>query len=335
MLKAVALLSGGLDSSLAAYIVARQGVEVKGINYSTGFCTGEQSCSHVLQVEEEIAVAVELAQLPDSYLEIVKNPRFGYGSAVNPCLDCRIFMLNRAREYMEENDADFLVTGEVLGQRPMSQHRDALEIVEKESGLENLLLRPLSAKLLSPTYPEEKGWIEREELYDISGRSRKRQLELAEKFGISNYSQPAGGCCLLVEDDYAARVKDVFEYRGKKNMEREDFDLLKYGRHFRLPQGAKAVVGRDETDNRFLEGFVSGRWRLEVEQAPGPLTLVSPEADEADLTLAARLTARYSQARDEREMVVILTGESERRKMKVRPFPPEAEVIDELRIEAN
>lgn len=335
--KALVLLSGGLDSILAAKIVNDQDLLLQGVSFKNGFSTGAENRQAQL-AGKEIGIEVETVELPDSYLKIIKSPHHGRGSAINPCLDCRIYMLNHARKYMKEHGYDFVVTGEVLGQRPMSQHRQGLELVEKKSGLEGLLLRPLSAKLLAETIPEKEGWVDREQLFEIQGRSRSRQLELAEEYGLEEFDQPAGGC-LLTEEEYGHRVEEAFEHKGKDFMAREDFDLLKHGRHFRLPEGSKAIVGRDEDENQQLAELAGKHWKLEVKNHPSPLTLVSPEASHKDLQLAARLTARYSDGRGEEEVLVDCEGGrdrgSELNEEKVSPLSPDDPLIEELRISSS
>jgi tRNA-specific 2-thiouridylase len=212
--KAIALMSGGLDSALAAALVKRLGFEVVGLNLATGFCTGQGRCDTVLAQGAALGIPVRLWDVSEEYLEVVKHPRFGRGRAMNPCLDCRIFMVKKAGELMEKEEASFVVTGEVLGQRPMSQHLGALELVARESGLGERLVRPLSGRLLGPTFPERMGWVRREDWLDLQGRSRKRQLELAKEWGIPTFTQPAGGCCLLLERAYAKRLRDLIREKG-------------------------------------------------------------------------------------------------------------------------
>jgi len=331
--KALALISGGLDSQLAAKVVANQGLEVVGVNFKTGF-SSEQNEELFRKVERDLGIDIIIENVKDEdYLEILKSPDHGYGSAINPCLDCRILVLKQAKELMKEMSADFIVTGEVLGQRPMTQRKDTIDMIRKKSTLGDRLLRPLSAKLLPPTLPEKEGWVDRERLLDIQGRSRQRQLDLAEKFGITNYSQPAGGC-LLTEDEFGHRTRELFHHRGKDETEIEHIELLKYGRHFRLPDGAKAVIGRNEEENKELSRYLSDFWSLHVSDFPGPLTLVTREATDEDLELAARLTARYSQGREEERLEVDLKRTKEPESLTVTPVDSEAELIGDFRIES-
>lgn len=329
--KAIALLSGGLDSTLAAALTQRLGFGVVGVNFSTGFCTGKGRCDTVLATGQLLGIPVRLLDVAEEYLEVVRHPKFGYGSGMNPCLDCRIFMLRKARELMEEAGAEFVVTGEVLGQRPMSQHYRALQLVAEESGLGDRLVRPLSGRLLPATYPEKRGWVKREDWLDIQGRSRKRQLALARQWGIEEFSQPAGGCCILLEKAYSARLKDAFAHRGPDAMTVEDFALLRHGRHFRLSPKVKLIVGRDETENAVLAGFSRGRIRLEFPDVPGPTALVEGEATEEELLLAARIAARYADV-EPGEEVRILATDGGTRELRVVPLPPDDPRLRELRV---
>jgi tRNA-specific 2-thiouridylase len=298
MSRAVALFSGGLDSMLAARLVMEQGVEVTALQFITPFF----GYRHKGREEEAAAdfkrrygIDCVIVDVSRDYVTMIRDPKYGYGKNFNPCIDCKIFMMRRAKEMMATLGADFVVTGEVLGQRPMSQRKDALRIVERDSGLDYYLLRPLSAKLLKPTYPEEHGLIDREKLLDISGRSRKRQMELAERFGISDYETPAGGCqltdpILSKRVEWFLRTHDTFEV--------EDLRLLATGRHFGLP-GCTLYVGRNKDENAKLTALArKGDYIIRVTERPGPVTLLRGEADPETISLAARITVRYSDARD-------------------------------------
>ncbi len=339
-IKAVGLLSGGLDSTLACKIIKDLGIEVQGVNFLTGFCTKANkrklgktsSCYPPLRAGADIGINVDLIDVSGEYLEVIKNPRFGYGQALNPCLDCRIFMGKKAKKYMEGKGAHFVISGEVLGQRPMSQHYKALMTVARESGLQDRLLRPLSAKLLPETLPEKKGWVKRESLFDIQGRSRKRQIELAKKRGITDWPQPAGGCCFLVEKEYAKRVKDLFQYKGKEKVTKRDFDLLKVGRHFRMSSRAKVVVGRDENENAFLEQLRDGEWEITIPEYPCPVTLVSADATQEGLEFASRLAARYSDGRNEKQVRVRIDKNGETQSLTVEPADLENSKVRKMRI---
>jgi len=252
-IKAVGLLSGGLDSTLAVKLMIDQGVEVHVLNFVTPFCTcTRKGCKHeASRVAELFNVPVKIISAGKAYIEMIKNPKHGYGKNMNPCIDCRIFLFQKAKKYMEEIGARFIVTGEVLGQRPMSQHKKALNVIEKESETEGLVVRPLSAKLFPPTIPEEKKWIDREKLLSIQGRRRIPQMELAKEFGINDYPCPAGGC-RLTDPGFAKRLREAFEHDEDTI---KDIRLLRYGRHFRLESGAKVIVGRNEEENKILKGF--------------------------------------------------------------------------------
>lgn len=245
--KALALLSGGLDSTLAVKVMLEQGIEVEALNFTSPFCTctGKNAgCkSEAIRVAEEFGIPIKVMHKGVDYLEVVRAPRHGYGKGMNPCVDCRIFLLRKAKEYMAESGADFVITGEVLGQRPMSQRRDTLRVIERESGLEGLLLRPLSAKHFEPTRPEREGWVDREKLLAIQGRSRKEQMQLAEDLDVKNYPCPAGGC-LLTEVSFVSKVRDVFDHSDQLNL--RDFRLLKVARHFRVGPRTKVLIGRNE-----------------------------------------------------------------------------------------
>jgi len=297
-IKAVGLLSGGLDSTLTVKLMIDQGVEVTVLNFISPFCTcTRKGCRHeALRVAEFFDIPVKVVTAGEDYLEIIRNPKHGYGRNMNPCIDCRIFMFQKAKKHMEEIGAHFIFTGEVLGQRPMSQHRKAMKIIEKESGLEGLVVRPLSAKLLPPTFPEEKQWIDREKLLSIQGRRRIPQMELADELGIKDYPCPAGGC-RLTDPNFANRLRESFE-RGEDTI--KDIQLLKYGRHFRLKSGAKVVVGRNEEENKILNGFFEkDDVLIEVTNVGSPIVLVKKSNGKEDVKEASTLCIRYSDAEKE------------------------------------
>jgi len=343
-IRALGLLSGGLDSTLAARIMQEQGIEVLGLHFSTGFCLADRHRilgnrsnpdkpyrNEALRAGADLSVPIEIIDIKDEYLpEVVLNPKYGYGSGMNPCIDCRIFMLQKTKAIMEERGYHFVFTGEVLGQRPMSQRRPPLNDVEAESGLSGLLLRPLSAKLLPETLAEQRGWVDRDQLYDISGRSRKRQMELAEELGVIDYPQPAGGCCFLPDENYARKLKDFLAHRGT-DVSPDDMMLLKVGRHFRLSGEAKAVVGRDEGENAYLNRFVVGRTEVWVDEFPSPLTLVEGEVTAHDLETACRITARYSDGRDEAKVPVRWRIGDDEGQLTVQPLQDDTE-LEEMRI---
>ncbi len=292
-IRALVLISGGLDSRLAVKLLQNQGIEIIGLNFDFPFgsaccdtlCTFSFSQKNKFKLE---IINCKKGKLFKEYLNIVKNPKFGYGSAMNPCIDCRIFILKKAKKLMKKYKADFIATGEVLNERPMSQHLESLKLVEKESGLEGKLLRPLSAKLLPETEAEKKGLINRSKLLNIKGRSRKIQLELAKKFGIS-YPTPGGGC-LLCEKEFAKKLRDALNHDEIKNY--KDTELLKIGRHFRLKE-TKIIIGRNQKENEMLSQLGKNWIKMECKDIVGPLTLIKNENKEA-LKIAAELTAHYA-----------------------------------------
>ncbi len=247
--KAISLLSGGLDSILATELIRRQGIEVITFNVKTPFgIPKKDGSSEAAQAAEQLKVPLKVLCVEQDYLRMLRNPKHGYGKNLNPCVDCKIFILKKAKKYAKEIGADFLFTGEVLGERPMSQHGPALKTIAEEAGLKGKLLRPLSAKLLAETVAEKKGLVDRNKLLSIQGRSRKPQFELAKEYGITNFPSPAGGCLLTCEE-YSKKLRDLFE--NKKHISMADIALLRVGRHFRLGKN-KIIVGRNEAENKFL-----------------------------------------------------------------------------------
>jgi len=343
-IRALGLMSGGLDSTIAANLMQNLGIEVLGIHFSTGFCVADRHRllgntnnpdkpyrNDALHAGAQLEVPVEIIDIKDRYLpEVVLAPKHGYGSGMNPCIDCRIFMLQRAKEIMEERGYDFVFTGEVLGQRPMSQRRPPMHMIEKESELEGLLLRPLSAQVLPATIPEERGWVKREELHGIVGRGRQKQMLLAEEFGLVDYPQPAGGCCFLPDKNYARKLRDFLTHNGS-NVDSDDMMLLKVGRHFRLGDDVKIIVGRHETENDFLERFREERGSVWLEAYSSPLTLIEGPASAADLEFACQITARYSAGRAEAEVPVLWNVDGHDGQLLVRPLSEDRQ-LDEIRI---
>lgn len=296
--KALALLSGGLDSTLAVKLMLDSGIDVEALNFTSPFCTctGKNSgCkSEAVRVAQEFNIPIKVMHKGTDYLEVVRNPQHGYGKGLNPCVDCRIYLLRKAKEYMAECGADFIITGEVLGQRPMSQRRDTLRVIERESGLEGLLLRPLSAHHFEPTIPEKEGWVDRGKLLAIKGRTRKEQFELAEELDVRNYPCPAGGC-LLTELSFVPKVKDVFDHSDQLNL--RDFRLLKIGRHFRIGERTKAVIGRNEADNNLLEtARQAGEAAITWLDGNTPVGIITGIQGEEAISIAARILVRYTKA---------------------------------------
>ena len=292
--------------------------------------------NEALRAAADVDVDVEYVDISGrAYLDMLVHPRYGYGANANPCVDCRVFMMIRAREIMEREVAQFVFTGEVLGQRPKSQRRDTLRAIERDSGLAGRLLRPLSAKLLPPTIPEQEGLVDRARLLDISGRSRQRQMQLAEELGIADWPQPAGGCCFLTDESFSRKFFDVLQAReaaaGERRIEQEEVILLSTGRHFRLSPRAKLVVGRSEAENALLDRHAAGRARLEAKEVSGPVALVEGEPTSEERQLAARIVARYGKGK-ELPLVVVEWREGETAEhYRVAPERDEAR-IEALRI---
>jgi tRNA U34 2-thiouridine synthase MnmA/TrmU len=291
-MRAISLLSGGLDSSLATKLIMDQGLEVIALKFTSPFCNCDSGGTcHAANIAHELGIELINVAKGEEYLEVVKNPKHGRGSGMNPCIDCRIFMLKKAKIIGDQIDAKFLFTGEVLGQRPMSQHRKALELIDRETGLQGQLLRPLSAKLFPPTEAEKMGWVDREKLLSISGRGRKTQMELAEENGIADYPCPAGGC-LLTSKEFAANLMDHLLHHPDR-LTMEDVSLLKVGRHFRV-HGHKVIIGRNERENHLLKALANEEMDvLEPVDIQGPVCLVEGHHKET-ITEAAAMLARYS-----------------------------------------
>lgn len=298
MVRAIALLSGGLDSILAIRVVQEQGVEVEAVHFTSVFSNGAGrpiSETSAAKAAGQLGVPLKVIEFTQEMLEMAKNPRHGLGKNLNPCIDCHAAMLRRAGEYMRETGAQFIISGEVLGQRPMSQNWQSLQVVARRSGVEGLALRPLSAQALEPTIPEKEGWVDRGKLLGISGRSRKAQMELAKRFGIREYPNPAGGC-LLTDKGFSLRLKDLIDH-GEFDL--NDVRTLTVGRHYRPDGRTKIIVGRNQAQNELLESLArEGDALLQTVDVQGPLTLVRGEASEENLRMAAEMTARYSQGRD-------------------------------------
>jgi len=300
MTKAIGLLSGGLDSILAAHVIRDQGIDVQAITFETPFFSSRKA----KVAAENSDIPLKVIDITKTHLEMLKKPPHGYGKNLNPCIDCHTLMIKIAGDLMKKLDAKFIFTGEVVGQRPMSQNRNAINLVGNRSGYNGYIVRPLSAKLLEPTKPELDGLLDREKLLDIQGRSRKIQFELAEKLNLTSYETPSGGCLLTCEG-YCRKLKPLLD-------ENIDFPiryyhLLKVGRHFSLPSGEKLIVGKDEQDNLNLMGYLSpDDILLEPYDINGPTALI-PDAKSTDnISLAAGILTRYSNKSKERISVKIL-----------------------------
>ena len=337
MPKAIALYSGGLDSTLAILVAMRQGIEVTAITFLTHFgcdISDKSSCSkNPFAASEKFGFEVKLCHLSDKFIEIVKNPKFGHGKNMNPCIDCRILMLKEAKEFMKMVGADFIITGEVLYQRPMSQRRDTFPKIDREAGLEGYVLRPLSAKLLKPTTPEQMGVVNREMLCNFHGRSRKPQMALAKEMGLTEYPAPAGGC-LLTDPIYSHRLKELLMHNPLPSA--NDINLLRAGRHFRISKDCKIVVGRDENENNAIQSLADADdYLLHVDGFGSPLTIVCANADgdptDEDLKLAASICARYSDAK--RLSVVEVTAVGKDAEFKIHTTPATNSILDSFRIQ--
>ncbi len=308
--KAAALISGGLDSLLAAKAMQEQDIHVEGINFFTGFCVeghthairkkdkAKPKRNNALWVAEQLGIKLHIIDIVEEYKDVVINPKHGYGANLNPCLDCKIFMVKKAHEWIQQKGFDFLITGEVIGQRPMSQRKETMPIVAHESGAEDLIVRPLCAKNLPPTKPELEGWIKREGLFDFSGRSRKPQMALAEQYGFEDYAQPAGGCCFLTDENYSVKLQDLWTNRGEKKYDIDDIMLLKVGRHIRPSQDFKLIIAREEGETRFLSGYRKQFQSIKTISHPGPLALIegAPLSTE-QIRQACAIVARFSKGK--------------------------------------
>jgi len=323
---AIALFSGGLDSALAVLLLLRQNVEVTALTFMTSFgcdLSDRSSCGHnPFPAAQTFGFRVKLMYLGQDYVDLVRNPPHGRGRNMNPCVDCRIMMLSQAKSFMEMAGADFVVTGEVMGQRPFSQVKTKLALTEREAGLEGRLLRPLSARLLPPTVAEQEGWVNREALLDIQGRSRKPQMELARQLGLVDYPNPASGC-LLTDPGYSARLRDLFDH--SEFIDTSDLNLLRTGRQFRLSPRAKVIIGRNETDNARIESQVKfNDLVLDVPDAGSPVALLRGPVDESEVRRAAEFVARYSSARSMPLVKVDVRGNGHSETLAVVPATEDA-----------
>ncbi len=321
---AIALYSGGLDSTLAILLMLRQNIEVTALAFTHFACDLSNRSSrgaNPFLAAEKFGFGVKLIDLGQKFVDIVVNPKYGRGRNMNVCIDCHILMLREARKLMEMFNADFIITGEVMGQRPMSQTKDKLNLVLKQAGLRGKLVRPLSAKLLPPTEPELSGMVDREQLEGISGRGRKRQLELANEFGLKDYTSPASGC-LLTDVGYSKRLRDLLAHTERVTF--ADLNLLKAGRHFRLDQKTKIIVGRNEKDNKLILSYKQPyHMCLEALGVGSPVTLLVGNATEDNVQKAAMITARYTSAKNRSRVEVTLTDKCNERQVVVAPASDE------------
>lgn len=336
--KAVALLSGGLDSNLAVRMMQEQGVEVEAIAVKTPFCDFDcgKGCGHrVKEVAVDLGIKLKTVYFGEEYLKMLKDPKYGYGSGMNPCIDCRGMMYNAAKEHMEKIGADFIITGEVLGQRPMSQNGNALKIIENETQTNGKIVRPLSFRHLPLTDAEVQGLVKREKLGDIKGRSRRGQLQLAKKYDIADPPNAAGGC-LLTDPAFSKRVRDLYDHSKDTPPDMNDVELLKIGRHFRLSDNTKLIVGRNKMENEILESLkLEDDIIIEVSNHVGPTCLLrTKKQSQKEIEIAASTALRYSDSpKDELSNVRVRMGpknDDEEKELKVNPI--EDKILNQMRI---
>ncbi|MDJ0882747.1 MAG: tRNA 4-thiouridine(8) synthase ThiI [Desulfobacterales bacterium] len=321
--RALGLCSGGLDSMLAGLVLRQQGIDVAWITFETPFFSADKARAAARQT----GIPLTVREITPDYLRMLRNPPCGYGKHMNPCMDCHALMFRMAGEWMQKHGYDFLFSGEVVGQRPMSQTKTSLRYVEKHSGFDGYILRPLSARNLPATIPEQRGWVDRERLLDLSGRSRKPQIQLAAEFGITEYPTPAGGC-LLTDPGYARRLKDLFAHQAHTS--NQDLELLKHGRHFRLDASTKIIVGRTQKDNQRIEALHDNDAdiHLKLKDFPGPFVAVRGRPSPEALDQAAAICAGYSKATREVEVIVLASGPDGQQTLRVRPvLPAEARTL--------
>ena len=309
--KVVALLSGGLDSQLAVRMMQEQGFEVSAVAIKTPFCDFDcgRGCGfEIRERADDLNVNLKTVYLGDEYIEMLKHPKYGIGAGFNPCIDCRAMMFNAAKKHMDEIGAEFIISGEVLGQRPMSQHGPALRTIEKESGLVGKIVRPLSAALLPETDPEKNGLIKRENLGMIKGRTRRAQLDMAKKYGIENPPN-AGGGCLLTDPTFGLRAKDLFAHTETPTI--NDIDLLKIGRHFRFDEQTKFVVGRNKDENEMIKAIaLSGDILFHARDYMGPVSILRGKNTDVYVKFASSITLRYSDAPKGEQASVIINKDN-------------------------
>jgi tRNA-specific 2-thiouridylase len=339
-IKAVALISGGLDSMLATKAMLEQGIHVEGINFYTGFCVEghthairkqdqtREKRNNSLWVAEQLGIKLHIIDIVEEYKQVLLNPKHGYGKHLNPCLDCKVFMVGKAKEWAQEHGFDFIVTGEVIGQRPKSQLKRTMPIIANESGAYDRLLRPLSAQLLPETLPEQMGWVKREQLFAFSGRSRKPQMDLAERYGITDYAQPAGGCCMLTNEHFTTKLTDLWHARAGTPKPRDytldDVVLLKIGRHLRPALNYKIIIGREEGENNYLFGYRKQYMMLRSSSHVGPTALIDGVLHDGELEQAARILARFGQGRDSANVTMdVYQKDGTTQSLVVAPFTVE------------
>lgn len=326
-MKAIALISGGLDSTLAVRIVKDLGIELVSLNTTSPFCLCNRKkedggCTYEAgRVSRDLGIKLISINTSAEFLKIVEKPKFGYGSHMNPCLDCRILLFKKAKEAMLKEGASFVITGEVLGQRPMSQRKEAMRLIEKEAGLEGLVVRPLCAKVLEPAIPEKMGWIDREKLLAISGRGRREQMDLALEMGINDYPCPSGGC-LLTDPEFSRRLADLMRH---SELNLDDAQLLKIGRHFRLNPQVKLVLGRNESENNRLQALKQENdFFLQPQDLAGPCGILRGKTEGSSvLESASRILARYCDAATARTEILCQRSTLSEYKFIVSPYKEE------------
>ncbi len=306
--KAIALFSGGLDSTLSIKLIVDQGIEVIACNINTGFGSTKDRRAHLQNMCDQVGAELKIIDIQSEFLQkVLFTPKHGYGKYFNPCIDCHAKMFEVAKRIMIAEGADFLISGEVLGQRPMSQNGDAMNTVLNEANVEGLLLRPMSAKRLEPTIAEIEGWVDRDRLEGVSGRSRERQFELAEEFGLEDFETPGGGC-LLTDENFGIKIQDFNTYG---DFEVKDIPVLKWGRHLRLKDGAKLVIGRDSEENEKIEAIENDKFILiKTDGIPGPSSLLSINSSTADKDLAASAILSYCKTDPSQEYNLIFDNET-------------------------
>jgi len=325
-IRALILLSGGLDSQLAVVLLKSQDIQVTAVVFKSIFFDGQAAVDAAARLD----IPLKVIDFNDTLLGLIEHPSHGFGAGLNPCIDCHTAMIRTAGEIMRGNGFHFVATGEVLNERPMSQNRRILPLIARESGLEGYLLRPLSAKLLDITEPEKNKWVDREKLLALEGRSRRTQLALAREFGIISFPQPAGGC-LLTDPGYGRRLRDLRTHNELRNL--TAIRLLRAGRHFRLGK-TKLIVGRNKADNEILERTAdNGTILLKVTSVPGPVAIISRPASETELQLAAAICARYSDRKANIPVAIEVTDEKNGKGTRIiETLPAEQSVIDTLRV---
>ena len=306
-MKAIALFSGGLDSTLAMKLIIDQGIEVLAVNINTGFGSTKDRLEHMQSMCDQVGAELRVIDIQSEYLQdVLFDPKHGYGKNFNPCIDCHAKMFAVAKRIMEAEGASFLLSGEVMGQRPMSQNKDALQTVLNESNCDGLLLRPMSALRLTPTIAEEKGWVDRDKLEGITGRSRDRQLELAKEIGLDDFESPGGGC-LLTDENFGKKMFDFIKY---DKFEVKDIPVMKFGRHFRLEDGAKLVIGRNKEENEYLQNIDNDKYyHIKTVGLPGPHALLSKNATKEDKELSANAVLTYCKTSVDNSYTLSYDGE--------------------------